>query len=137
MNKYFPFFIIFIIKTIKPFLRKRLINNVSEDNFIILNNMIATIVISIYLKSNFKSAFEAFNNTNVKDKFIYILLAMFSIINVYSFAKIDKDFNNSSIILDSFIIIATYLLNSFIYKDKLTSIKIFGIFLIIFGHYLI
>ena len=80
---------------------------------------------------------ETYNNTNVKDKFIYILLAMFSIINVYSFAKIDKDFNNSSIILESFILIATYLLNSFIYKDKLTSIKISGIFLIIFGHYLI
>lgn len=137
MNIYLPFFIIFIIKTIKPFLRKKLINDVSEDNFIIINSIIATIVISIYFKFNFISSYDAFYNTTIKDKFIYILLAIFSIINIYSFVKIDKEFNNATIILDSFIIIATYLLNSYIKKDRITLIKILGIILIIIGHIII
>lgn len=137
MNKYFPFLIILIIKTIKPFLRKKLINNVSEDNFIIINSIIATIVITIYYRFNLKTAYDAFNNTTFTDKFIYILLAIFSIINVYSFVRIDKEFNNSVIILDSFIIITTYLLNSYLNKESLTMIKILGIILIMIGHFII
>lgn len=137
MNKYFPFFIIFIIKIIKPFLRKKLINNVSEDNFIIINSIIATIVISIYFRFNFNSAYDAFQNTTITDKFIYILLSIFSIINVYSFVRIDKEFNNSTILLDSFIIITTYLLDTIIKKESLTFIKLIGIIMIIIGHTII
>jgi drug/metabolite transporter (DMT)-like permease len=144
INIYFPIFLILVIKSFRPFLRKQLLTSFTNDQYMLINSILILIIFIIYLIFQSKiniinTTYTTYNNLIIKDKLILIGLALMAVVTNLTLYKLDKMENQieSNIILKELSTIMTLLVGYYVYNKKLSKKQITGIIIICFGVYFI
>jgi len=140
------FFIMTISWSLPYFLMKDLSNYISKYEIIVLSHFVWHIFILLFMLYiwifNRSKASLFINNVKKlpnKYKSFLIIVTIIGFISQLSYLTLHKTNNISKLvpILNGLSNIATILIAYFIYKEKITVVKIIGIFLILIGIYII
>ena len=139
-----PRLVIVLSKTIHPFVRKKLVSNVSDEHFMCINSLLILIILSVYYyarhRSNiFKSSFETTTKLNYYQIAFFIFLSCVTIITTLSMLKLDKSDNQSSniVLLKGGTTLGVILFGAYLNGEQFDQTKLAGMIAILFGIYLI
>lgn len=132
-----------LIKSIRPYFRKNIINNLDTHEFLFINTFSIFIVLSIYFIYKFIHDRNIFTNTITncaKLSWIQIgsliILAFFTVFSSIILIDLDKNYNTpavNSVLLKSISFIFLFLVGIFLFKENYSRTEIFGIAFIIIG----
>ncbi len=140
------FAIIILIKTIRPFIRKKLTSNISDENFMFINGLFILVLLTIYnllqnsSKSNIiSSSFDTIQSLNCYQIVIFLFLGAMTIMTTLSMLDLDKTSNQSSniVLLKGLSTLSAVLFGAYMNNEKLSQNKIIGISIILVGIYFI
>lgn len=137
-----------ILKSLRPFFKKNVLQTIDEDDFLYLNTFfIALFVIGYFIYSR--------NNENNKKKkpllekcktmkpieiISMMFVSLFTVISTVLILQMDKGYQTpfiNSMLTKGFSTILVILIGMVIYKENYSMLQIFGIALILLGTYFI
>ena len=140
MNIIILFSILIICWTIQPFLKKIPLKKITSAEYYILNHVIYSIPIFIYIiymlyNNNNNANFNFLNKLNKSDYIYSISTVIIGIIGGYTFMLLLKNNNATYVIphIQPIIIILTILVGYFIFNEELNYKHLIGICLIVLG----
>ena len=141
-NIYILLFIIIVCIVTQPYIEKKILKKVDLYDILLYKTILYILIIiifySIFINRNI---FCNFDNIlcNKKECFLIILSTILSIIITFGFLYIVKqDYNLSKLIpkMECGIILLSFLIGYFYYKENIDNKQLIGIFLILIGIYL-
>jgi drug/metabolite transporter (DMT)-like permease len=132
-----------LIKSIRPYFRKNIINTLESHEFLFINTITISVVLFIYFiyKVYFdKNIISDTINNCKKLSWIQtgslIILSCFTIFSSVILIDLDKNYNTpafNSVLLKSSSFIFLFVVGFLFYKEKYTNMQIYGIVFIIIG----
>ena len=136
-----------ILKTIDPYFRKHVVSNTLNSNdYLYLETFIYTGVLALilifnyfYKKSEIVETFKNLQKVNIRD---IVFMAVMSLFWIYTSLKFYENEHNNSPFVNTVLVrggplIGMLLVGIFFYKEKYTWKQIAGIFITVFGIFLL
>jgi drug/metabolite transporter (DMT)-like permease len=132
-----------LIKSIRPYFRKNIINKLASHEFLFINTISISIVLVIYFIYKFFNdkniVYDTINNCK---KLTWIqggsllILSCFTVFSSAILIDLDKNYNTpafNSVLLKSSSFIFLFIVGFLFYKENYTNMQIYGIVFIIIG----
>ena len=143
-----PILIIFIAKAMRPFLRKQILNDISDEQYILINTVMILLLLIIYQIINsliynkslvLFDLYNSYSDLNIVKKGIVVGLALLTIFSTLSHYKIDKSDNKgqNAILIKIISTVGSLMLTFYLSSTPLTKDIVYGIILVVGGLYMI
>lgn len=138
-----------LLKSINPYFRKHILNTLESHDFLFMNTIfISFFVLLFFLYKYFfhaktftlKKMMKNIRNLSYSQYACLVILSILTVSSSIFLYDLDKNYNTplvNSIFLRVGGIVALLLVGIFVFEEKYTYKQIFGIFLTLFGVYLI
>lgn len=133
-------FIIGLIKSLTPYIKKYYLNSLSFHEFLLINNLFRIIFvafISFYYYYYENVSFENIKNIDNKNLLFIAIISFFAILSSFIFSKLDvTNIGSLAILLKLFTNIVVLIFGFLMFNEKLTYNQIIGISFCLVGIYL-
>ena len=136
MNNFLLLAIITVCWTLQPFFKKVPLKKISSTQFYILNHVLYSIPIFLYIfYISYQNKLNFIYDLNKRDYFYCFLIVLVGLIGGIVFAELLKNNGASYVIphVQPLIIIATLIVGYFIFKENITFKHTIGVFLVLCG----
>ena len=143
----YPFLIsITMIKSIRPYIRKHVLQNMHSHEFLFLNTFFIGIIVAGFFlykflcDKSFEKNIEAIKNLTLAQIICFAVLAIITVASSLIVIEFDKKYNTpliNSMITKFVSAITLILISIFIFKEEYTMYQVFGMILTIAGIILI
>uniref|UniRef100_A0A6C0AZP0 Uncharacterized protein n=1 Tax=viral metagenome TaxID=1070528 RepID=A0A6C0AZP0_9ZZZZ len=134
------------LKSLNPYFRKHILNILESHELLFINTLIISfIVLSIFIYkclfgNTFYKSLEKYKRLTFGHYSCILMICIFTVLSTLFVYELDKNFNTpflNSIFIKVATILFVFLAGVFLFEEKYTMKQIIGLFLTIFGVYLI
>lgn len=139
MNLVFIYiFIVVLCWTLNPFIKKRVLNKLNANEYLIVNHMIVTLFILLYFYYIFKNNKCDINCLKKLDKYDLLLIIIGGVTTILGSFLLMNLINNTDVSyaiahIQPIVISLTIILGFVFFNEKITYSKVIGIILVITG----
>ena len=137
-----------ILKSLRPFFKKNVLQTIDEDDFLYLNTFFIGLFVVLYfiystrIKKNKekKNLFDNYKNLKPIEIISMVFVSLFTVISTVLVLQMDKGYQTpfiNAMLTKGFSTILVILIGMIVYKENYTKLQMFGIGLILLGTYFI
>lgn len=134
-----------IMKSIRPFFKKNVLNSIDEEDFLFLNTFFICLFVICYFfynitRRNKRIDFSKYSKLSTAEMVSMIGVSLFTVISTILILQIDKGTQSSfitSMLTKGFSTIFVIAIGMIVYKEEYSKLQIMGIGLILLGIYFI
>ena len=134
-----------IMKSIRPFFKKNVLNSIDEEDFLFLNTFFICLFVVCYFfynitRRNKRIDFSKYSKLSTAEMVSMIGVSLFTVISTILILQIDKGAQSSfitSMLTKGFSTIFVIAIGMIVYKEEYSKLQIMGIGLILLGIYFI
>ena len=134
-----------IMKSIRPFFKKNVLNSIDEEDFLFLNTFFICLFVICYFfynitRRNKRIDFSKYSKLSTAEMVSMIGVSLFTVISTILILQIDKGAQSSfitSMLTKGFSTIFVIAIGMIVYKEEYSKLQIMGIGLILLGIYFI
>ena len=137
-----------VMKSLRPFFKKNVLQTIDEDDFLYLNTFFIGLFVIIYFiysrnknkAKNTKAIVDKFKNMTFLEIASMMFVSLFTVVSTVLLLQMDKGYQTpfiNSMLTKGFSTILVIMIGMVVYKENYNKLQILGIGLILLGTYFI
>ena len=137
-----------VMKSLRPFFKKNVLQTIDEDDFLYLNTFFIGLFVIIYFfysrnknkTKNTKAIVDKFKNMTFLEIASMMFVSLFTVVSTVLLLQMDKGYQTpfiNSMLTKGFSTILVIMIGMVVYKENYNKLQILGIGLILLGTYFI
>lgn len=136
----YPILLLTLIRSLKPYMRKYITTTLNMHEFLLVNNVLVSLIVFILFCYNYSNGYENYTNIkklNSKQVMSLMLFSFTTIISSFILTKLENSHTGiTNIVIKLFSNIMFLVIGFIIFKEKLTYKQMLGLFFCGIGIYL-